>query len=267
MWERKAAAAAGRSVFAALSTAASLAELEAKQAAFPRLPSVSDVQSVLSVLPDQQAEKLADPRAPRRRDGQHPHGRRRAPSICAALTAALETLKRRMDLATRPGRSRRPARGGSRHRPGDLGTSRTAQGAGASAPSRSPSPTTRRGWRPTSPSSGGGCSSPPGPTRSRSADLPEELRRQFIGKSGRLLLQIYSRLDPWDHPSQARFVEELRTVDRGRHRPAGRRRTSRCDSSRARSGMGLAYAFVLVAGDRGAHDPPVAGDRRSRWSR
>src|SRR5258705_4996607 len=37
----------------------SLAELEIKQAAFQRLSSVSDVQSVLSVLPDQQAEKLA----------------------------------------------------------------------------------------------------------------------------------------------------------------------------------------------------------------
>ena len=59
VWERKAAAASGRSVFAALSTATSLAELEARQAAFRRLPSVSDVQSVLSVLPDRQAEKLA----------------------------------------------------------------------------------------------------------------------------------------------------------------------------------------------------------------
>src|SRR6267142_5297894 len=47
VWERKAAAAAGRSVFAALSTATSLAELEIKQAAFQRLSSVSDVQSVL----------------------------------------------------------------------------------------------------------------------------------------------------------------------------------------------------------------------------
>jgi PAS domain-containing protein len=28
-----------------------------------------------------------------------------------------------------------------------------------------------------------------------------------------LLLQVYSRLDLWDGPSQARFVEELRTVD------------------------------------------------------
>src|SRR5204863_329544 len=59
VWERKAAAAAGRSVFAALSTATSLADLEARQAAFQRLPSVSDVQSVLSVLPDRQSEKLA----------------------------------------------------------------------------------------------------------------------------------------------------------------------------------------------------------------
>src|SRR4029077_6036942 len=59
VWERKAAAASGRSVFAALSTATSLEELGAKQAAFARLPSVSDVQSVLAVLPDRQAEKIA----------------------------------------------------------------------------------------------------------------------------------------------------------------------------------------------------------------
>jgi uncharacterized membrane protein YdfJ with MMPL/SSD domain len=59
VWERKAAAASGRSVFAALSTATSLVELETKQAAFARLPSVSDVQSVLSVLPDRQTEKMA----------------------------------------------------------------------------------------------------------------------------------------------------------------------------------------------------------------
>src|SRR6059036_506419 len=33
-------------------------------------------------------------------------------------------------------------------------------------------------------------------------DLPEELRRKFVGKSGHLLLQVYSRLDLWDGPSQ-----------------------------------------------------------------
>jgi hypothetical protein len=41
VWEKKAAIAAGRSVFAALSTAPSLATLEARQRAFARLPSVS----------------------------------------------------------------------------------------------------------------------------------------------------------------------------------------------------------------------------------
>src|SRR5205085_3982914 len=51
------------------------------------------------------------------------------------------------------------------------------------------------------------------PTPLTLGDLPEGLRRRFIGKSGKLLLQIYSRHDPWDYPSQARFVEELRTVD------------------------------------------------------
>ena len=88
VWERKAAAAAGRSVFAALSTATSLAELEAKQAAFQRLPSVSDVQSVLSVLPDRQAEKLAVLRAPGGRGGQHPPGRSAAPRSARAHRGA-----------------------------------------------------------------------------------------------------------------------------------------------------------------------------------
>ena len=41
-------------------------------------------------------------------------------------------------------------------------------------------------------------------------DLPDELRRKFIGKSGHLLMQVYSRLDLWDRPSQARFAKAAR---------------------------------------------------------
>src|ERR1700752_4418970 len=59
VWEKKSLAAAGRSGFAALATATSPAELEAKHAAFARLSSVADVQSALSVMPDRQAERLA----------------------------------------------------------------------------------------------------------------------------------------------------------------------------------------------------------------
>src|SRR6185503_3815881 len=85
--------------FAALSTAPSLATLEARQLAFRRLPSVSDVQSVLSVLPDQQAEKLAVLQRLGDVADSILLGPPR-PLDLAALTVALQTLKRRMDLVT-----------------------------------------------------------------------------------------------------------------------------------------------------------------------
>ena len=73
-----------------------------------------------------------------------------------------------------------------------------------------------------SPSSGGGSSVAARPTPLTLGDLPDELRRKFIGKSGHLLLQVYSRLDVWDRPSQARFVEESADRRSERHGPAGR---------------------------------------------
>ena len=74
-------------------------ELEYKQAAFQRLPSVSDVQSVLSVLPDRQFEKLAV----LERLGEVADSIRAGaprPFDLRALTLALETLKRRLDVAS-----------------------------------------------------------------------------------------------------------------------------------------------------------------------
>jgi len=245
LWERKAAAAAGRSVFAALSTVPTLAELEARQAAFARLPAVSDVQSVLSVLPDRQADKLpllqrladvADsiqPGAPR-------------PLDLRALTVALETLKRRIDVAT--------ATRGGEGRPEDiLVIARTTAALLERLKAR------ERGaveimladyqaqlaadfaqqWRRLQ------LAARPAPLTL--GDLPEESRRRFIGKSGKLLLQVYSKHDPWDRASQARFVEELRTVDPNiTGQPVvGYESTLLIGSSFQ---QGLLLAFVLVAG-------------------
>jgi uncharacterized protein len=44
-------------------------------------------------------------------------------------------------------------------------------------------------------------------------DVPAELRRKFVGASGRLLLQIHPRVNIWDRQGATRFVEELRSVD------------------------------------------------------
>jgi hopanoid biosynthesis associated RND transporter like protein HpnN len=245
VWERKAAAAAGRSVFAALSTATSLADLEAKQIAFQHLPSVSDVQSVLSVLPDRQAEKLALlQRIADVADSIRPGAPR--PLDLRALTVALETLKRRLEVVSAySGREGPPeeirviARATSallqRLKARESGAVEVAL---ADYQARLAADFAQQ-WRRLQ------LAARPAPLTL--SDLPEELRRRFIGKSGKLLIQVYSRHDPWDYPSQARFVEELRTVDPDvTGQPVVGYESTRLIASSFR--LGLAYAFALVAG-------------------
>ncbi len=245
VWERKAAAAAGRSVFAALSTAPSLAELAARQAAFQRLPAVSDVQSVLSVLPDRQAEKLAVLRRLADIADSIRVGAPR-PLDLRALTVALETLKRRMDVASAPrGAERPPAEILAMARTTSTILERlTARERGAVEVALADYQSRlavdfAQQWR--------RLQLAARPAVITLGDLPDELRRKFIGKSGQLLLQVYSRLDLWDRPSQARFVEELRTVDPDvTGQPVVAYESTRLIERTFR--LGLAYAFALVAG-------------------
>jgi hopanoid biosynthesis associated RND transporter like protein HpnN len=245
VWERKAAAAAGRSVFAALSSAPSLATLEVKQAAFQRLSSVSDVQSALSVLPDQQAEKLAVLRRLATVADSIRPGPPRALDL-QALTRSLVTLQRRMDLAKGKGGPAGPseevlaisrATAGllQRLRGDERGAVEVALGDYQARLAEDFAQQWQRLQRATR------------PTPITLADLPEELRRKFIGKSGQLLLQVYSRLDLWDRASQERFVDELRTVDPDvTGQPVVGYESTRLIERTFR--LGLAYAFVLVAG-------------------
>ncbi|HEY3067595.1 MAG TPA: MMPL family transporter [Methylomirabilota bacterium] len=244
VWERKAAAAAGRSGFAALATAGSLEELAAKQAAFQRLPSVSDVQSVLSVLPDHQQEKLALlGRLAAITDGITVGTPR--PLDLKALIAALEVLQRRMDLAS--------ARSGPGGPPEEILVIARATSAllprlkardGGAVEVRLTKFQERLAgdfaeqWR--------RLQRATRPAPLTLMDLPDELRRKFIGKSGRLLLQIYSRLDVWERPGATRFVEELRTVDPDvTGQPVVAYESMRLIEKAY--WQGVAYAFVLVA--------------------
>ena len=246
VWERKAAAASERSVFAALSTATSLAEVEAKQAAFRRLPSVSDVQSVLSVLPAQQTEKLALlHRLADVADSVRPGPLR--PLDLGALTVALETLKRRLNFASAP-------RGGAGP-PEELlvlrrATSRLLERLQSQERRRSAEVGLAEYQRRLAEDFAGQwrrLQAAARPTPLTLGDLPDELRRKFIGKSGHLLLQIYSRLDVRDRPSQARFVADLRTVDPNvTGQPVVAYESTRLIEKSFR--FGLAYAFALVAG-------------------
>ena len=244
VWERKIAAAAGRSGFAALATASSLEELTAKQDAFRRLTSVSDVQSVLSVLPDRQAEKLAIlTRVAEITDAI------RVADVGAldleALIAALETLHRRLALANAASRgAARPelialaaqtssllARLKTRDR-------KVVEATLADFQTRLASDFAQH-WQRLQ------LAARPAPLTV--SDLPEELRRPFIGKSGHLLLQVYSGLDVWERTGQTRFVEELRTIDPNvTGQPVVAYESMRLVEKVCREG--LVYAFVLVAG-------------------
>ena len=44
-------------------------------------------------------------------------------------------------------------------------------------------------------------------------DLPAALRDQFIGVTGKFLLQVYPKHDVWQRGNQEKFVADLRTVD------------------------------------------------------
>ncbi|MBZ0167988.1 Putative membrane protein YdgH [Candidatus Methylomirabilis lanthanidiphila] len=44
-------------------------------------------------------------------------------------------------------------------------------------------------------------------------DIPNDLKKQFVGRDGSYLIRVYPRGDPWEFASQTTFVRELRTVD------------------------------------------------------
>ena len=50
------------------------------------------------------------------------------------------------------------------------------------------------------------------PTAVTPETIPEQLRRKFVGKDGRYLLEIYPRVNTWERSGAQRFVEELRSV-------------------------------------------------------
>jgi len=211
IWERRIVETAGRSGFVALASAGSLAELREKAAAFEALPSVSEIDSALLLIPQDQARKqriirdFAPIVAPVRIGAPEPVDLDR-------LLAALETLRRRFDIAAAeapPGPDR-----------DDVITIREATAALAaklrrlerdvSEPAlthlqeqvyRDFSSKVRELQRNLHPRAIG------------LGDVPDELRRKFIGRSGRLLLQIHPRVNIWDREGAERFVSDLRRVD------------------------------------------------------
>ncbi len=211
IWEQKILAKAGRSGFVGLATADSLDELRRKHEAFDKLPSVSEVDSVLLLIPDNQPEKIKIIRdfaplvAPVRVGMAQPVDLER-------LASSLETLKRRFDLAAAEvdqDDSRKEIEG-VRAQIGvllerlDRAEREIAEPALTHLQAQLYQDFVdkfhflQRNLRPR-------------PVSLR--DVPDELRRKFIGQSGRFLIQIHPRVNIWDREGARRFVRDLRSVD------------------------------------------------------
>ena len=210
-WERRILATAGRSGFSALSSARSLDELRQKHRAFERLPSVSEVDSALLLIPEDQDAKrkiLADIAplvAPVRVS-------RPLPLDLERVTAAFETLRRRIAIVaneapagaarTRLQNLRATIDGVLlRLREGDRESTEAALSLLQQQLYRDFVRSFQRFQanltpRPISPE-----------------DLPVELRRKFVSEDGTFLLQIHPAVDIWDREGARRFVTELRSVD------------------------------------------------------
>ena len=244
IWERKIMASRG-SGFAALATADSLAELEAKQAAFAALPTVSDQISVLKVIPADQEAKIA---------AVH----RMAPLVAeirlgddatvdpAAVERALAGLRHRLGIAATEAEGRGPAADTLRsaHARTEALLARLARRDDAAlaglarvqARLRDDFVAKLRQLQ---------ANLTPRPITVQ--DLPPALTRKFVGTSGRLLVLVYPAIDTWQREGARAFVRQLRTVDAAvTGAPVISYEASRLVELAYL--QGTAYAIVLVAG-------------------
>jgi hopanoid biosynthesis associated RND transporter like protein HpnN len=211
VWEKKILETSGRSGFAALSSAATFDELRRKQHAFRALPTVSEVDSALLLIPDDQPAKqkiirdFAPIVAPVRVT-------RPQPVDIDRLITALETVKRRFDIAAGeapPGDTQRRLASLRddiallvvRLRQTDRAVSEPALDFLQRQIYRDFVTSFQRLQANLTPRMVG------------LADIPPEIRRKFISDRGHFLLQIHPSVDIWDRDGAARFVNDLRTVD------------------------------------------------------
>jgi hypothetical protein len=211
IWEKKILSRAGRSGFTALATAGSLDELRRKHEAFDKLPSVSEVDSALLLIPDGQPEKIKiirdfAPLVAPVRIGMS------APVDLDAFSAVLGVLRRRFDMAVAeagekgPGKEIEGVRAQIAALQEKLAQANREETEAALTHLQSQLyhdfvekfHHLQRNLNPR-------------PVRLN--DVPPELRRKFIGKSGRFLIQVHPKVNIWEREGARRFVRELRSVD------------------------------------------------------
>ena len=210
VWEKRILAATGRSGFNGLASATTLEELRKKQEAFEKLPSVSDVDSVLRVIPDNQQEKIGIVKtfapiiAPVRVG-------RSSPVDIERLSRALGELERRLDIFATEAGDKLPAdlkdlRAKTAALLKTLKTAdrEVAEPALSHLQSQLYRDFTNKFFD---------LQRNLNPRPVVLADVPEEIHRKFIGKRGDFLLQIHPKVDIWEREGARTFVRELRSVD------------------------------------------------------
>ena len=244
VWEKRILATTGRSGFNGLASAASLEELRRKQEAFERLPSVSEVDSVLHLIPEHQAAKIAiiksfAPLVNPVRIG------RSSPVDLDRLTQAVRDLNRRLDMAAAEAGAKLPA---EMKRLRELAAALLTRLESADRDVAEAALThlqaqlyrdfvdkfygLQRRLR---------------PKIITPTDVPEELRRKFIGASGHFLIQVHPKVDIWERAGAEQFVRELRSVDPNVTGPPVITYEAIRLMERAYV-QGTVYAFILVGG-------------------
>jgi len=210
LWEKRILATTGRSGFNGLASATTLEELRKKQEAFEKLPSVSDVDSVLRVIPDNQQEKIGivktfAPIVAPVRVG------RSSPVDIERLSRALGELERRLDIfATEAGDKLPKDLKDLRAKTAAL--LKTLKTADREVVEPALSHLQSQLYRDFT-SKFFDLQRNLNPRPVVLADVPEEIQRKFIGKRGNFLLQIHPRVDIWEREGARTFVRELRSVD------------------------------------------------------
>jgi len=243
-WERRILSSTGRSGFNGLSSAASLEELRIKQAAFEKLPSVSETDSVLRVIPDDQAEKIAvvksfAPMVAPIRVG------RSSPLDLDRLRQALADIKRRFDVVAVEAGAKLPAEVRV-VREKTIAVQRLLARSNRDSAEAALNYLQAQLYRDFV-SKFYSLQRNLDPTAVTIKDVPEEIRRKFIGENGRFLIQIHPKVDTWEKAGAAQFVRELRTVDPDVTGPPVITYEATTLMERAYL-TGSAYAFVLVGG-------------------
>jgi uncharacterized protein len=215
-WEKKVLATAGRSGFAALSSADSLEELRRKRSAFSRLGSVSEVDSALLLIPEDQDDKrkiigdFAPLVAPVRLS-------RPLPLDVDRLITAFETLRRRVAILANEAPADVTPAGEARQRLAALVARleellRRLRQSDRDAIEPTLALLQQQLYRDFL-RSFQRLQGNLAPRQVGLGDLPEEIRRKFVSDRGRFLLQIHPAVDIWDREGATRFVQDLRSVD------------------------------------------------------